>query len=125
MSVGNHIENPFEYVMEKLAMAGADIGLYEISRRREQGRHVTWASGFEVLGSPALGSILRMGLILVAIFGLWLAAAYEIYALTLGGAIVAGLLVLGSIPALIGLVVVMPLLGHATWRLYRKVIADA
>jgi uncharacterized membrane protein len=39
------------------------------------------------------------------------------------GAIVAGLLVLGSLPALIGLVIVLPLLGHATWHLYRAAIA--
>lgn len=39
------------------------------------------------------------------------------------GAIVAGLLVLGALPALLGLIVVMPVLGHATWRLYRKVVA--
>ena len=39
------------------------------------------------------------------------------------GLIVAGGLVLGSIPALIGLVIVLPLLGHATWHLYRKVVA--
>lgn len=38
--------------------------------------------------------------------------------------IVAGLLILGSATALVGLVVVMPLLGHASWHLYRKVIAD-
>ena len=38
------------------------------------------------------------------------------------GMIVAGGLVIGSIPALIGLVVVMPLLGHSTWHLYRKVV---
>jgi uncharacterized membrane protein len=39
------------------------------------------------------------------------------------GLIVAGSLVLGSIPLLIGLIVVMPVLGHATWHLYRKVVA--
>ena len=38
------------------------------------------------------------------------------------GLIVAALLVLGSIPAFIGLAVVMPVLGHATWHLYRKVV---
>jgi uncharacterized membrane protein len=38
------------------------------------------------------------------------------------GLIVAVLLVLGSIPALFGLAVVMPILGHATWHLYRKVV---
>lgn len=38
------------------------------------------------------------------------------------GLIVAGLLALGSIPALLGLVLVMPLLGHATWHLYRLAV---
>ena len=38
------------------------------------------------------------------------------------GLIVAVLLVLGSIPFFLGLTVVMPLLGHATWHLYRKAI---
>jgi uncharacterized membrane protein len=30
--------------------------------------------------------------------------------------------VLGSIPAFVGLVVVVPVLGHATWHLYRKLV---
>jgi uncharacterized membrane protein len=38
------------------------------------------------------------------------------------GMIVAGGLVLGSLPALLGLIFVMPILGHATWHLYRKVV---
>ena len=38
------------------------------------------------------------------------------------GLIVAVLLVLGSLPAFLGLAVVIPLLGHATWHLYRQVI---
>jgi uncharacterized membrane protein len=38
------------------------------------------------------------------------------------GFIVAALLFLGSLPAFMGLAVVMPVLGHATWHLYRKVI---
>jgi uncharacterized membrane protein len=32
------------------------------------------------------------------------------------------LLVLGSLPFFLGLAIVVPLLGHATWHLYRKVI---
>ena len=28
----------------------------------------------------------------------------------------------GSLPLLLGLIVVMPVLGHATWHLYRKVV---
>ena len=38
------------------------------------------------------------------------------------GLIVEALLVLGSIPLFLGLTVVMPVLGHATWHLYRKVV---
>jgi uncharacterized membrane protein len=38
------------------------------------------------------------------------------------GLIVAGALVLGSLPLFVGLAVVVPVLGHATWRLYRKVV---
>ena len=42
--------------------------------------------------------------------------------MALWGLIVTGGLVAGSIPALIGLIVVIPVLGHATWHLYRKVV---
>jgi uncharacterized membrane protein len=177
----------------------AAVGLYEISRRREQGVDITWADAFGVVRAPAFGAILALGLVLLAIFLLWLAAAYAIYAVTLGpepplsvgsflrdmlttgagwamivagmgvgflfallvltisvvsfpllldrdvglytavatsvrvvvenpatmavwGLIVASGLVLGSIPVLLGLIFVMPVLGHATWHLYRKVV---
>jgi uncharacterized membrane protein len=39
------------------------------------------------------------------------------------GLIVAGLLVIGSLPLFVGLALVVPILGHATWHLYRKVVA--
>jgi uncharacterized membrane protein len=38
------------------------------------------------------------------------------------GLIVAGLLLIGSLPLFIGLAVVIPVLGHSTWHLYRKVV---
>lgn len=38
------------------------------------------------------------------------------------GLIVAGGLLLGSIPLFLGLIVVMPVLGHATWHLYREMV---
>ena len=38
------------------------------------------------------------------------------------GLIVAAGLVVGSLPLFIGLAVVMPVLGHATWHLYRSVV---
>ncbi|MBQ8104554.1 MAG: DUF2189 domain-containing protein [Afipia sp.] len=41
------------------------------------------------------------------------------------GLIVAVLLVAGIIPFFLGLTVVIPVLGHATWHLYRKVIKPA
>lgn len=40
------------------------------------------------------------------------------------GLIVAILLFLGSLPLFAGLVVVIPILGHATWHLYRKTVAE-
>lgn len=38
------------------------------------------------------------------------------------GIVVAGCLVLGALPGLAGLVVALPVLGHATWHIYRKVV---
>jgi uncharacterized membrane protein len=38
------------------------------------------------------------------------------------GLIVAALLMLGSLPLFVGLAVVMPVLGHSTWHLYRKLV---
>lgn len=39
------------------------------------------------------------------------------------GALVAAALVIGIIPALLGLAFVMPILGHATWHMYRRLVA--
>jgi len=38
------------------------------------------------------------------------------------GLIVAALLIIGSLPAFLGLAVVVPILGHATWHLYRLAV---
>ena len=38
------------------------------------------------------------------------------------GIIVAGALLIGSLPFFVGLAVVMPVLGHATWHLYRATV---
>src|SRR6266480_1853114 len=38
------------------------------------------------------------------------------------GLIVASLLIIGSLPFFFGLAVVVPVLGHSTWHLYRKVV---
>lgn len=177
----------------------AAAGLYAMSRRREQGKPISWTDAFGVFSSPSVAAIVKLGLLMTALFLLWLATAMLIYRLTLGstmptsvssfvndvftttagwalivfgigagslfalvalavsvvsfpllldrhasistavrtsvdavilnpvpmlawGLIVAGSLVLGTIPALLGLIVVMPVLGHATWHLYRKVV---
>ena len=179
----------------------AAVGLYEMSRRREQGAEVGWANAFDVLKAPAVGGIAALGLILIAVFLFWLVTAWAIFQATLAptlprepsaslfmqavlftppgremivmgisvgflfalfammlsvvsfpllidrdagldtaigtsfravlanpgpmalwGLIVAALLLAGSALAFVGLMVAVPVLGHATWHLYRKLI---
>jgi uncharacterized membrane protein len=177
----------------------AAIGLYEISRRREKGIDTSWLHAFAVLRSTSRASLLALGAVLLAVFFLWLALAWLIYALTLGtemptsvadfaydvvatpggwalilignavgfvlaafvltisvvsfplildrhvgvaravrtsiaavrenpvpmaawGLIVAVGLVIGMLPLFVGLALVLPILGHATWHLYRRVV---
>ncbi len=175
------------------------LGLYEISRRREHGLETRWTDSFTIARSPNIGPIMVMGMLLLAIFCLWLFAANLLYTVTLGpdapfsaqafvrdalttpqgwtmtvvgigvgflfallvlvigvvslpmlldrnvgvgtaiatsvravrtnpgpmamwGLIVAASLAIGALPLLIGLAIVLPVLGHATWHLYRKVV---
>lgn len=42
--------------------------------------------------------------------------------MALWGVLVAAILVLGCLPLFIGLAIAMPVLGHATWHLYRKLV---
>lgn len=177
----------------------AALGLYEISRRRELGLDTSWRRAFDVRHSPALPSIIAVGIWLFALFIVWLLVAKALYVSIFGastpasmsiflhevfrteqgrdlmlwgnliglafaiialattviafpllldrdvgvvaaveasaravminplpmlfwGLIVAICLVLGSIPFFAGLAVVIPILGHATWHLYRKVV---
>lgn len=177
----------------------AAIGLYELSRRRELGLDATAGHALDVLHSPSFGAILRLGLLLLAIFVAWVATAQIMFVahfdaaapLSLGSfldnilatsaghrlilagnligflfavlafvvsvvsfpllldrhvdasvaiatsvevvrknplvmtawaIIVAGLLFLAALPVLLGLAIVVPVLGHATWHLYRRVV---
>jgi uncharacterized membrane protein len=180
----------------------AAIGIYELSRRRERGLDADWKHAFDLLQAESFRGILALGLILLAIFGLWIAVANAIYVahfgyasprslsafaqdvlttdvghsmivignatgflfalvaftisvvafpllldrdigaiaamatsvkavarnpltMALWGLIVAALLLIGSLPCFVGLAVVIPVLGHSTWHLYRKaVVAD-
>jgi uncharacterized membrane protein len=43
----------------------------------------------------------------------------------LWGLIVTALLVIGSLPAFVGLSVILPVVGHASWHLYRKAVEPA
>jgi len=177
----------------------AAIGLYELSRRREAGLDSSSSHAFDVLRSPSLGAIAALGLVLMAMFLIWLAVAEAVYVANFGyaapasigqfvrevfntsagwhlivvgtgigflfavavlsmsavsfpllldrdvgaavalatsirvvaanpltmalwGLIVAALLAIGSLPFFLGLTVVMPVLGHATWHLYRRAV---
>lgn len=179
----------------------AAVGLYEISRRREQNLDTSWRHAFDVRKSPALPSILALGFLLLALFVAWMIAAQSIFGwlygaeqpasifgfigdvlttqrgwaliivgnavgfvfaalvlcmtviafpllldrnvgvvaaigasvravkanpvqMALWGLIVACALLIGAIPLLIGLAITVPVLGHATWHLYRKVIVS-
>ena len=42
--------------------------------------------------------------------------------MALWGLVVAAGLLVASIPLFLGLIIVMPVLGHATWHLYRRVV---
>ncbi len=178
------------------------LGIYEISRRRERGEPVSWLNVFDVLHSKSIVSIGLLGLMLLAIFLIWLDCAHGIYRSIFGastpdsisgfidqlfttksglqlfivgnlsglifaalvltltvisfpllldrpvgavtaiitsvravlanpvpmavwGLIVAAGLLLSSLLLFVGLAVALPVLGHATWHLYRKVIAPA
>src|SRR5262245_3227307 len=63
----------------------------------------------DVGAAPAVLTSIRAVLANPVIMALW-------------GLIVVGLLLIGSLPFFFGLTVVLPILGHATWHLYRKVV---
>ena len=64
----------------------AAVGLYELSRRREQGLPAEWKHAFMAFRSPAIGSIMALGFMLMVILVVWLAAARLIYRSTIGHA---------------------------------------
>jgi len=62
----------------------AAIGLYELSRRREAGLDASSSHALDVLHSPSLGAIVALGVLLTAIFLIWLAVAEAIYIANFG-----------------------------------------
>jgi uncharacterized membrane protein len=74
-------------------------------------------------------SVISFPLLLDRDVGVWAAIRTSVKAvianpvsMMVWGLIVATLLLLGSLPLFVGLAVVIPVLGHATWHLYRKVL---
>jgi uncharacterized membrane protein len=57
----------------------AALGLYELSRRREQGLDISRTHIFDVLRTPSRDAILALGALLMAIFLVWLATAHALY----------------------------------------------
>jgi uncharacterized membrane protein len=62
-----------------------------------------------------------VGLPVAVITSMRVAAANPV-PIAVWGLIVAGGLLVGSIPLFLGLIVVLPILGHATWHLYRRTV---
>src|ERR1700744_3083657 len=60
------------------------VGVYEMSRQRESGHEIDWASAFDVIRAPSFAAILTLGVALLVTFLLWLGVAQTIYDLTLG-----------------------------------------
>jgi len=67
------------------------------------------ALGCEVTLPVAIATSVRVALANPVTMAIW-------------GLIVVGGLVVGALPAFVGLAVVMPILGHATWYLYRRAV---
>jgi len=62
-------------------------GMYELSRRREMGLDTSRLRAFEVIRSPSIGAIAILGIVLMAIYFVWLFTAQGIYNLYFGGAV--------------------------------------
>ena len=62
----------------------AALGLYELSRRRELGLDLSWTHAFDVRRSASIGGVLALGVLLVAIFLLWVAVSQAIYIANFG-----------------------------------------
>src|SRR4029078_6193157 len=60
----------------------AAIGLYELSRPRDRAEDPDVSQALGVLRSPSFGAMLGLGVLLLALFVVWIAAAQAIYVAT-------------------------------------------
>ena len=69
-----------------IALMGPAVasGFYELARRRERGMNSSWRHFFLEFKSPAMPSIAALTAVQIGIYVLWIAAAWGIYAATLG-----------------------------------------
>ena len=61
---------------------------------------------------------------LTAIFASLAAVRGNLVVMLVWAALIALLLIIALLPGFLGLLVVLPVLGHATWHLYRRVVTD-
>ena len=62
----------------------AALGLYELSRRRENGEEASAWDAVGVLRSPSFGAMLGLGVLLLVLFVTWVATAQAIYVAAFG-----------------------------------------
>ncbi|WP_306152933.1 DUF2189 domain-containing protein [Roseovarius sp. MMSF_3281] len=63
----------------------------------------------------------RVGLVIAVVTSLKVARKNPV-TVAAWGLVVAALMLLGTLPAFLGLIVVLPILGHATWYIYRAAV---
>ncbi len=62
-------------------------GMYELSRRREQGLDISRGHAFEIIRLQSIGTIAQLSALLMGIYFVWLGTAWFIYELAFGGAV--------------------------------------
>lgn len=62
------------------------VGLYEVSRRREEGEKLTWGAVLGAVRGRGDEQILAMGVILFVAFGFWMIVAHAVFAIFVGDA---------------------------------------